>query len=53
MLMAYPKRGGGGTEKHGGEERVQTLLSSAKALADSYEDLNFTAQDLSRITAEH
>jgi pimeloyl-ACP methyl ester carboxylesterase len=35
----------------GGEAQIDRLFAQARAFADSYDDLNFTAQDLARITA--
>jgi pimeloyl-ACP methyl ester carboxylesterase len=35
----------------GGQPQIDTLFAQARAFADSYDDLNFTAQDLAKITA--
>jgi pimeloyl-ACP methyl ester carboxylesterase len=34
-----------------GTAQIETLFAQARAFADSYDDLNFTIQDLARITA--
>jgi pimeloyl-ACP methyl ester carboxylesterase len=35
----------------GGQAQIDTIFAQARAFADSYDDLNFTAQDLAKITA--
>lgn len=35
----------------GGAAQIEALFAQARAFADSYDDLNFTAQDLAKITA--
>lgn len=35
----------------GGAAQIETLFAQARAFADSYDDVNFTAQDLAKITA--
>jgi len=35
----------------GGVPQIDRLFAQARTFADSYDDLNFTAQDLARITA--
>jgi pimeloyl-ACP methyl ester carboxylesterase len=35
----------------GGQQQIDLLFAQARAFADSYDDLNFTARDLARITA--
>ncbi len=35
----------------GGQPQIDTLFAQARAFADSYDDLNFSAQDLAKITA--
>lgn len=35
----------------GGEAQIDAILESARAFADSYDDMNFTPADLARITA--
>ena len=35
----------------GGQAQIDTIFAQARAFADSYDDLNFAAQDLAKITA--